>query len=340
MKKITLLIIALALAATQSYSNTRASILLLHNGQGTSFDADQLQTAVNQAMAGDTIYLSEGTFLLNDTLHIDKIVTVMGIGETTKIQGSINIGIDDTPILSNILLNSLRVSGYVFVTKELHGLKFKKCWFDRHFYATATLTDLFIDRCYLMSFVPTSFIKSALVTNSILYCVGDEAKEQSRQNPWSVGNALTFFNCSIGYVKVVNSSLGTQKIQDVTFVNSVICSYGSGNSSISNNTLINTLLSYSWMDSSDTMNNCYKHNSLSVVPATANGWFPTFRMDGKDMTEETLKENNILGNDGSVVGAEGGNTPYNLEADGLRIKESLLKVDPVTQQLNVTLTVE
>ena len=339
MKKISLFLIALLFASIPSFADTRASILLLHNGQGKSFDAAQLQQAVNEAISGDTICLSVGTFPISDTLLIDKAVTIIGNGETTKVQGCIKIGIPDGPTLSNSLLSSIRVTGCVFVSKELHGLKLKKCWLDRHFYATGTLTDLFIDRCYMMCFVPTSYIKSALISNSILYCVGDEAKEQSKQNPWSIGNELTFFNCSIGYVKVVNASSGTQKICDVTFVNSIICSYGSGNSNISNNTLINTLLNYSYLDSSDTMANCYKQ-TLSVNPAYTNGWFPTFRMNGKDITDEALLEAGYIGNDGTVVGANGGNTPYTLQADGVRITESVLKVDPVTRQLNVTLKVE
>lgn len=235
----------------------------------------------------------------------------------------------------------VRVSDYVFVTKELHGLKFRKCWFDRHFYATATLTDLLIDRCYLMCFVPTSSIKSALIKNSILYCIGDEIKERSEQDPWSIGNELTFFNCSIGYVKVID--LSTQKIQDATFINSVICYYNeNGNSCISNNTFINTLLSYLWIASNDVLTNCYYKpvGNLTANPAYGNGWFPRFRMGGEDITEELLKENGFLGNDGTIVGAYGGNSPYSLEADGIHVKESVLKVDPVTRQLNVILKVE
>ena len=340
MKKILLLTLVLVLMCLQSFADTRATVLLLHNGQGISFDADQLQTAVNEAMDGDTICLSEGDFTLSDTLRVNKVVTIMGAGETSRIKGCIKIDIDNAPSLSNDFMKYVRVSDYVFVTKELHGLKFRKCWFDRHFYATATLTDLLIDRCYLMCFVPTSSIKSALVTNSILYCVGDEEKERSKQIPWSIGNELTFFNCSIGVVKVLES--GTHQIRDVAFVNSIICVYNTiGNKSISNNKLTNTLYNSSWVDSSDIMTNCYKpkHN-LQAIPATANGWFPRFTMDGEDITEELLKENVFWGNDGTIVGAYGGNSPYSLEADGIHVKESVLKVDPATRQLNVTLKVE
>ena len=340
MKKIILLTLGLVLMSLQSFADTRATVLLLHNGQGISFDADQLQTAVNEAMDGDTICLSEGDFTLSDTLRVNKVVTIMGVGETSRIKGCIKIDIDGAPSLSNDFMRYVRVSDYVFVAKELHGLKIKKCWFDRHFYATATLTDLLIDRCYLMCFVPTSSIKSALIKNSILYCIGDEIKEQSEQDPWSVGNELTFFNCSIGNVGVID--LSTQKIQDATFINSVICYYNkNGNSGVSNNTLINTLLAYLWIDSNDVLTNCYYEpaGSLTVNPAFGKGWFPRFNMDGEEITEELLKENSFFGNDGTIVGAYGGNSPYSLETEGIHIKESILKVDPETRKLNVTLKV-
>ena len=58
MKKI-LFLFVLIIASVQTYADTRAQALLLHNGQGKSFDADQLQQAVNEAVAGDTICLSE-----------------------------------------------------------------------------------------------------------------------------------------------------------------------------------------------------------------------------------------------------------------------------------------
>ena len=46
-----------------------------------------------------------------------------------------------------------------------------------------------------------------------------------------------------------------------------------------------------------------------------------------------------LGTDGLIVGADGGVMPYSMKPDGLTIKESLLRVDPETRKLNVTLKV-
>ena len=65
MKKILLFLLGLTIASVQTYADTRAQALLLHNGQGKSFDADQLQQAINEAVAGDTICLSEGAFMVS-----------------------------------------------------------------------------------------------------------------------------------------------------------------------------------------------------------------------------------------------------------------------------------
>ena len=58
-------------------------------------------------------------------------------------------------------------------------------------------------------------------------------------------------------------------------------------------------------------------------------------------TEEFLKENGYLGNDGTVVGQLGGtrNTPFTLVPTVPRVTESSLKVDPQKKELNVTVTV-
>ena len=96
MKKTIFMFLGLALMSIQSFGNTRAQALLLHNGQGKSFDADQLQEAVNEAEAGDVIYLSEGTFQpgTTDTLLIDKAVSLIGAGGDVACLKRLTMNID------------------------------------------------------------------------------------------------------------------------------------------------------------------------------------------------------------------------------------------------------
>ena len=54
---------------------------------------------------------------------------------------------------------------------------------------------------------------------------------------------------------------------------------------------------------------------------------------------EALKNQNYIGNDGTVIGICGGNTPYTLVPSVPKVTESSLKVDTKKQELNVTLSV-
>lgn len=341
MKKTIIMTLGLIMSISlQSIADTRASVLLLHNGHGTTFDGDKIQIAINTAISGDTIYLSEGNFGNNETLTIDKVITVIGTGQTTKLRGSIDISIDGEPTLSNYMLSGMRITGDVIVKKKMNGIKVKKCWIGGYFYATSDLKAVEIDKSYIMGFVPTQHVKSAVVTNCILYCLGTY---NSGQESNSFGNDLSFINCSIASVNC-NSF---QNIQDVTFLNSLIVTYsaggssvGVGNISIGNNTFKNCLCKTpSTNKYGDIIENCYTESNMTTSHNSSNDMFPTFCISKTEITAFFLQEKNYLGNNGTVVGAEGGVTPYTLETDGLHIKESVLKVDPETRKLNVTLKV-
>ena len=58
-----------------------------------------------------------------------------------------------------------------------------------------------------------------------------------------------------------------------------------------------------------------------------------------DYTSSDILANGYLGNDGTVIGPLGGNTPYTLEPAVPTVTESSMKVDTDKQQLQVTLTV-
>ena len=332
MKKIFIFLLGLFFVSVQTFADTRAQALLLHNGQGKSFDADQLQQAINEAVSGDTICLSEGTFDTNSALTIDKAIAIVGTGQTTKVRGDINIAIDGAPKVTIYMLDAMRITGDVIVTKEQHGLKIRKCWIGGYLYSTETLTDLQVDRCYVLSFVPLPSVKSALFMNSIFFYIGEY---NSKKVCNSTGNELTFYNCNIGQLNCVQG-----KLQDMTFVNSILANYysyiGKGN-----NTLINCLSKYELTTYyGDNIVNCYINSLLGTKNDDSyNNFFPTFNINSEVLTEELLTKNNYIGNDGTVVGVMGGTNPYTLTPDGISIKESVLRVDPETRKLNVTLKV-
>lgn len=340
MKKNALLLIWLILISTPSYADTRASILLLHNGQGTSFEADQLQDAVYQAVIGDTICLSEGTYQApQDTLVINKPISIIGTGaDNCKIVGNVKVAIDGEIKLVPRLLDAINVTEKVIVSKTIKGVKLRKCWVGNFFWVNEDIEayDIEIDRCYLCRFVLKSSIKSALLTNSVLGWQGYNV-DVKKDKLFVEGCNITFFNCNI-YTFDIYCNVAA------TYENCIIyaCNMSLANV-IKNNTFINTLFSKSAsgaltreneVKENNTVQNCYWDNFSASVNTNKDD-YPTFKI-----TSEALQERGLLGTDGTIVGADGGSTPYTLEADGIHIKESVLKVDPVTRQLNVTLKVE
>ena len=350
MKKILLLTLVLILMCLQSFADTRATVLLLHNGQGISFDADQLQTAVETAIAGDTICLSEGIFVVSEgSLVIDKDVCIIGAGaDVCRIEGNVDISIDGNPKLYRNILESIKITGELEITKNVSGVSLRKCWIGGCFHAVnCEAYDVKVNRCFLYQFgAPSSKedieIKSATVTNSIIVKLGHDSMISKR---FAVGYEVNFINCTI----VAIATCGWA----ATYTNCILCAcWGNDDSGyIINNTFVNTLFNnrggtipiegvfrfYNNAKATSIGNlkhSCYEYGFTITVDENLN-LYPTLQL-----SEDNLKELGFLGNDGTVVGAYGGNSPYSLEADGIHIKESVLKVDPATRQLNVTLKVE
>lgn len=341
MKKTILFLIGLVCVSVNSLADTRAQALLLHNGQGRSFDADLLQQAVNEAVAGDTIYLSEGTFNLNGTLIINKDVSLIGAdGEKTILRGSINFAIDGEPTISRYLLDALKITNSLEVSKVQHGLHIRKCWIGHHLSASADVTDLQIDRCYVDTLLPVANIKSASVVNSVMAYVGYQQKNKESYIYDTTGNDWYFLNCSIAYFYVktyVDSNVAY--IKDANLENSIVWVIVMSEEV---NTFTNCLTPGGY--GSGTKKNCYVGNFSSNITLNASrDNYPSFIIGTTSIgigSISALESRNYYGTDGTVVGALGGATPFTLTSEGIGIRESVLKVDPVTRQLNVTLKVE
>lgn len=337
MKKTILMFLGLALMSIQSFGNTRAQALLLHNGQGKSFDADQLQEAVDEAVDGDTIYLSEGAFLLNNgTLTIDKAISIIGAGaEVCKIGGNVNIAIDGNPTLDRYLLDAVKIDTTVTVCKSMKGVYLRKCWIGNFFQVAddAEVSDIQIDRSYIYRFYPALNMRSATLINSIMNYQGYNKESKIR---FVEGHDINFINCNIYQLDCYNYLAAT-------YQNCMIFQTNLNSPVVVNNTFINTLFHKGggWKDADDKCPengnvriNCYS-SPISLTVMDRNNAFPDFTI-----TKEDRQSKGFLGTDGTVVGADGGATPFSMQADGLRIKESILRVDPDTRQLNVTLKVE
>ncbi len=111
MKKSFFIITCLAIAGIQSVKAQPSIAALHHAGNVTLYSGVQLQTALEKAVEGDTIYLSEGTFGGDVRIGKSKIALI-GAGERTVIPGDINIS------NKNLLLEGLNIQGDIEVSGE------------------------------------------------------------------------------------------------------------------------------------------------------------------------------------------------------------------------------
>lgn len=284
--------------------------LLQHNGEVTLFDGDSLQAAVDAATDGDTIYLTLGTF---KQFTVNKKITIRGTGETSIIDGHVDIAIPGTPTLTSPVLEALAVSGTITVKSAVNDLIIRKCK-AAYMSFSADVDKAVIDRCYITNTLYlSSYIKGMTVVNTKLYAV--EGTSSTRNT--------TFVNCNFRYIST-NHFAGT-------IINSVINS--TSNQDLSSTVILNSLI------------NTHLTN-LATSSVTQGCYYIYYYGDvivGSNVeciyTAAELQSKGYLGTDGKEVGIYGGDTPYTLKPSVPTVTSSSLDLDTEKKVLNVKLTV-
>ena len=132
MKKFLFLLVTALVSATMSFAQSTLVATLSHGEDITMFyGSGALQAAYEEAVSGDLINLSGGTF---QAVDITKAITLRGTGidddSPTCIAGEITINIpeNDTELLS---MEGIRCIGdRLVVTERLNNAFFYKCFFD------------------------------------------------------------------------------------------------------------------------------------------------------------------------------------------------------------------
>ena len=340
MKRIILSVVCVIMATLQSMADTRVAILLLHNGNGTTFEFTQLQDAVDAAESGDTLLLSKGAFTLSNTLTINKGVSIIGEGQGTEIKGSINVSIPNVvvsqdelgnpvtemPSISATMFDALKIRGNVTISNNLSGFKMRKCWVTGEFTPSGVLYNALIDRCVINTFYPRA-PKSINIMNCHIGLIRSSSDITNNSE-------IVYVNCAIRNL-LFHPSSGLAK---ATYINCIISYTSSEASLIKSSTFINSLYTSAVQNifSTDanyinTIENCY----VGGFTMSSNEGMQTL-----SVTKEQLEAAGFLGTDGTVVGVEGGLTPFSLTPSSIAVTESQLKVDPEKKQLNVTLKVK
>ena len=301
MKAKSLLTACLFMLAVGANAANDGKAILHHDKKPVAiYDADKLSDALSAAVAGDTIYLSEGTF---PTFSLEKAITIKGAGTNTKISNGVTIDIASTPTLSSALLEAVEVNGPVSVKSDMTNFLIKMVkTTELSFDNALNIPNALVDRCYLDKFTITSTMTDFYVRNTFITNLTSTSLKFNKCN---------FINCRIqgDWNNAAGRFINCELTGDHTSIKSSILSYS---------------LVYSRFIGVDASTYQEKGNVNDN-----DGW----------LSVEDRKNNRYLGNDNTVVGLEGGNTPYTLSPSGPKETSSTVKVSDSDKKLNVSITV-
>lgn len=312
----------LVLNSMPAFADLAPTVMLRHNKQSTMYSYYQIQDAVNAAVAGDTIYLSEGTFR---PFNIDKRIMVRGAGPATMIEGSCEINISGSQELSMPVLDAMCFSGDINVTQAPRQLTFRKCKMANVIFSESNdFYDVKIDRCWITNrFNLPSNVKEFNAFNSkiqILY-----------PHDYSDGQA-TFTHCNI--VEICAPITGAQ------FISSRIKSTTSLSNGISNANLLRCVLrscTVSWSTASTSNVTGYNnYQTISGIDCSSENEIRFNTNEGLDYKYT----NHISAEDGTYVGAYGGQHPFTQYPEVPGVTQHQITIDAATKTMTVKLTVD
>ena len=302
MKAKTLLTACLFMLAVGANAANDGKAILHHDKKPTAiYDDDKLSEALIAATAGDTIYLSAGMY---PTFTLDKAITIKGAGTNTKISNGVIIDIPGNPTLTSSLLEAVEVNGAITVKSDMTNFLIKMVKTTDLQFANQLNTNAMVDRCYLDKFTITSAMTDFYVRNSYIWNLTSTSLKFNKCN---------FINCRIqgdwnkAAGRFINCEL--RRTGDNTSIKSSILSYS---------------LVYSYFN--------------SVHPSSYQE--KVYFDDTRDWlsVDDRLNKGYIC-KDGTVVGVEGGKTPYSLTPSGPKETSSTVKVSDSEKKLNVSINV-
>ena len=278
---------------------------LHHNGNVTLYSGGQLQKALDAAEQGDTIYLSEGSFI-GDVKVEKSNIALIGTGVKTILSGYFYLGLSDATIENNYIEGLNILGNRFYIEGGLQNAKISQCQFNEFLtnYTDGLLCDLTIYMCFCKSLL-------SITTDSELTIVNSKIKKIECGH-----KSAHFVHCNIGEYPFQYSD-----------------NYSDNEKTVLTNCIINV-----W----GTKATCINSYICSASPAGIIQNCYTSAEKALDDNLDCILTNlgDYLGNDGTVVGITGGDTPYTLTPSAPHVASHKIEVDKVNQKLNVTLTIE
>ena len=334
MKKILLTLACVFGMSTVASALTSSAVLLQHNGNITTYAAEDIAQAMAAAADGDEVFLNEGKY---PGFTISSAIKIKGAGQRTIILGDVIIDNSSDISIGDIFLGFLCLDSgtKLYCKSSINKLNLLQCFFPIVVFSEYINADndgfveeVFVDRCEVGSLINLSsyYTKEFTLEGKTTIYTFPRVKKFTAMNSnlkfrqqtnFTTYPPYTFINCYV----VFGDSRGDGK--GLTLINSIV----SRSNYVMDSEFVNCV--YSGRDESSNATDCYVSSSIST------SWISS------SWTTEQLEEDGYLGNDGTVVGPLGGarNTPFTLVPTVPRVTESNLMVDPQKKELNVTVTV-
>ena len=308
-----------AVCAFFAASAQNPMVTLSHNGELSFFtNLTALESAYSAAENGDTIYLSQGEFIVNSgSLKISKDLSIVGSGYGSHILGDITVSISnqnevsDMPLFDGVRLDKLTFSFMSSNTPKTTEIR--RCWIRTLEGGANAAYNMAYDKCYIENAEFNGHNDfSVLLKNSKVWC-----------NAYSYLYRTTALNCNINVTNYYPST-------------AISCILGKGESSDpsvngSSASVINCLL-----DFKPTSSALYQHECYYVE----NPYESIF--DDKMNCTLNLTESGYLGQDGTEVGIMGGEYPFseNPSVPTVDTANSSVEYDSSANKLKVNITVK
>ncbi len=319
MKRLFTLIVAISSIFIASAENPM--VTLSHNGELSFFtNLTALEAALDSAKNGDTIYLSEGDFVVNGgAMTIKKRVSIIGNGYGSHILGNLTIDMNnnpnsviDAPLFDGVRLDKLSFESYVSSQNNLGDSEIKRCWIRilrNGAYAGINVT---FDKCFIENAEFDGY-GSVLVTNSKLR-----------------GNAP--YGDAMYKITAINCNISNSYYYPLTMISCILKRSGSSDPYVSGTcSIIKSVLDFTPSSSNIYTHDCYIYSD-----------------DNQPLLDDNLdcplniSELGYLGQDGTIVGIYGGETPFseNPSVPTVDTANSSVEYDAEGNKLKVSITVK
>ena len=328
-KKNLFLLVALAFVCIQAKADIAPTVMLSHNGVRTMFMWDEVQKAVDAAVDGDTIYLSNGSFA---PFNVTKRIMVRGTGDETIIEGNCTVYIGGQTPLSMPVLDALTFTGDVSVTSAYKQFTIRKCQMNSLNFTESDFRDVKLDRCDILGTLHlTQKVKEFNCFNTKIrtlqpydYKLGNAYFDHCNIREINDTIVATFDNCVLWYCK---AEVKNHDGWFGTCIGGCVLNYciypptgGPGESGYLDVGYMRMGQYGFFYNPSVTFNNCF--NEIWI--------------DDKEVV--SYSSSSYLGSDGTMIGCYGGQHPFRRTPELPRVTKSSVQVDAVNKKLNVTLT--